>query len=194
MSETRPTISIIVGSARPVRVGRQLGDAVADIIREAVDADVRILDLYEIALPMLDEPLMAALGQYQNPHTLAWAEQISSSDAVVFLTPQYNAGYPASLKNAIDYLFAEWRGRPSAIVSYGGHGGAKSAQQLRAVLEFIGADLVDAQPQLVISPTDYTPEWNLADPVDVVARFSEQLRTVALELEAEIARQRVGVA
>ncbi|WP_317624034.1 NADPH-dependent FMN reductase [Brevibacterium casei] len=69
------------------------------------------------------------------------AEIVSEADGIVFVTPQYNGGYPASLKNAIDYLFAEWRDKPALIVSYGGHGGGMSGAQLRSVLEFIGVDL-----------------------------------------------------
>lgn len=186
MSELPPRISIIVGSARPVRIGRQLADTIAEVLTESTSAAVRILDLREIDLPMLDEPLMAGMNQYANPHTLAWAEEIRASDAIVFLTPQYNAGYPAALKNAIDYLFAEWQDRPAAIISYGGHGGPKSAKQLREVLEFIRMDLVDEQPQLVIRREDYTADWHLGAPSDVVARYREEIRTVGAALESRV--------
>ena len=142
MSQNRPRISLIVGSTRPVRIGRQLTDATASVFADTVDADIQVLDLAEINLPLLDEPLMAGMNQYSHAHTFAWAKQIAESDAVVFVTPQYNAGYPAALKNAIDYLYAEWKGRPAAIISYGAHGGGAAAKQLREVLEFIGLDLV----------------------------------------------------
>ena len=131
MSQNRPRISLIVGSTRPVRIGRQLTDATAAVFADTVDADIQVLDLAEINLPLLDEPLMASMNQYSQEHTVAWAKQISESDAVVFVTPQYNAGYPTALKNAIDYIYAEWKNRPSAIISYGGHGGLASAAQLR---------------------------------------------------------------
>ncbi|WP_448231910.1 NADPH-dependent FMN reductase [Microbacterium lacticum] len=123
MTGIRPRIAIIVGSARPVRIGDQLGAEIARVVEASSDADVRTLDLREIGLPMLDEPLMAALGQYAHAHARVWAAQVADADAVIFLTPQYNGGHPASLKNAIDYLGAEWRGLPGAIVSYGGRGG-----------------------------------------------------------------------
>ncbi len=74
-------------------------------------------------------------SQYHQPHTQTWSQLISSHDAFIFITPQYNWGYPAALKNAIDYLFNEWKGKPALIVSYGGHGGGKAAAQLRVVLE-----------------------------------------------------------
>jgi NAD(P)H-dependent FMN reductase len=178
-------ISIIVGSTRPVRIGRQLADAVAAKIAPEVDAEIRILDLAEIGLPLLDEPLMAMMHQYQNAHTHAWAKEIAASDAVIFLTPQYNAGYPAALKNAIDYLHAEWKDRPSAILSYGGHGGTASARQLREVLEFIGLDLIDSG-SLTIAQTDYTPEWSLADADAVIARHGDEVLRIGAELMEKI--------
>ena len=188
-----PRISIIVGSARPVRIGRQLADSVATVLGDSTDAEIQILDLAEIALPMLDEPLMAGMNLYQNAHTIAWAKQIADSDAVVFLTPQYNAGYPAALKNAIDYIYAEWKGRPSAIISYGGHGGLASAAQLRQVLEFIGNDLIDTDVSFVIKQTDYTQEWALADADEVVARTADEVRALGTALLAKVeAREAVA--
>lgn len=189
MSQTRPRISLIVGSARPVRIGHQLSDATASVIADTVDADVQILDLAEIALPMLDEPLMAGMNQYSHDHTFAWAKMIAESDAVVFVTPQYNAGYPASLKNAIDYIYAEWKQKPAAIVSYGAHGGTASAKQLREVLEFIGLDLVPDSINYKISQTDYTPEWGLVDGDAVVAPYADEVRAMAGELMQKIAAE-----
>lgn len=185
MSST-PRISIIVGSTRPVRIGRQLSDSIAKLLADNVDAEVQILDLAEIALPLLDEPLMAGMNQYQHAHTHAWAKTIAESDAVLFVTPQYNGGYPAALKNAIDYLYAEWKGRPSAIVSYGGHGGLAAAAQLRQVLEFIGLDLAEESSAFTILPTDYSREWFLNDSDEVVARYTDELLAIGAALLAKI--------
>lgn len=191
-SRPRPRISIVVGSARPVRIGRQLADAIAQLLSATVPAEFRILDLREIALPMLDEPLMAGLNQYANSHTLAWAEEIAESDGIVFLTPQYNAGYPASIKNAIDYLLAEWRGKPAAIISYGGHGGPAAARQLGEVLEFIKMDVIEEQPQLVIAQSDYAPDWHLADPAAVVERSAEPIVAAGEALSARALADSAG--
>ena len=187
MSQNRPRISLIVGSTRPVRIGRQLTDATAAVFADTVDADIQVLDLAEINLPLLDEPLMASMNQYSQEHTVAWAKQISESDAVVFVTPQYNAGYPAALKNAIDYLYAEWKGRPAAIISSGAHGGGAAAKQLREVLEFIGLDLVPDHGAFTIERTDYTPEWGLVDADAVVARYLPEVQKIAGELMQKIA-------
>ncbi|UNK70725.1 NAD(P)H-dependent oxidoreductase [Microbacterium sp. H1-D42] len=185
MSST-PRISVIVGSARPVRIGRQLADSVASTLSTNLDAEIQILDLAEVALPMLDEPLMAGMNQYQNAHTVAWANLIAESDGVIFVTPQYNAGYPAALKNAIDYIYAEWKNKPSAIISYGGRGGLASAAQLRQVLEFIGLDLVDTDASFTIAQTDYTPEWSLGDSDAVVARYADDVRALGDAVLAKI--------
>ncbi|KAF7114933.1 hypothetical protein CNMCM5793_000703 [Aspergillus hiratsukae] len=75
----------------------------------------------------------AGLQTTQHPvahHLVGWSEEIASHAGFIFVTPQYEWGYPASIKNAIDYLFHEWKGKPGMIVSYGGHGGGKAAQQL----------------------------------------------------------------
>lgn len=186
MSDSTPRIGIIVGSARPVRIGRQLADATATVIADATGAQVEILDLAEIALPMLDEPLMAAMGQYQHAHTIAWAERIANLDGVIFLTPQYNGGYPAALKNAIDYIYAEWKQKPAAIISYGGHGGLAAAKQLREVLQFIGLSLTDEQVALTIQQTDYTADWHLGDAHAVLARDAGVIGELGTALVARV--------
>ena len=90
---------------------------------------------------MFDEPIVPSqitdASLYHNEHTRAWSREIASYDAFIFVSPQYNWGYPATLKNAIDYLFNEWVAKPAMIVTYGGFGGGKCAVQLRSVLEGI---------------------------------------------------------
>jgi NAD(P)H-dependent FMN reductase len=85
-------------------------------------------------LPLLDEPVPPSLGQYSMPHTKAWAAKIDNFDAYVFVTPEYNHGTSGALKNAIDFLFAEWNKKAAGFVSYGGAGGARAVEQLRLVL------------------------------------------------------------
>ena len=101
---------------------------------------------------MFDEPKIPQqvtnTDDYVQPHTRAWSKEVQRYSAFVFVLPQYNWGYPAVLKNAIDYLFNEWNGKPAMIVSYGGHGGTKSAGQLRQVLEAVKMNVVDTMPAL----------------------------------------------
>lgn len=185
-STERPLIKIIVGSVRPVRVGDQLAAALAPVLAGASGARVEIIDLAELALPMLDEPMMPAMGNYQKPHTIAWSESIKDSDAVVFLTPQYNGGYPAALKNAVDYLYHEWSAKPALIVSYGGHGGSQSGAQLRSVLEFVGLDLVADNVELTLPRDSYGADWRLTDAAPIIASHEEAIRTSAEALGARL--------
>ena len=73
-------------------------------------------------------------GNTVKPHTKRWAAKISSFDGFVFVTPEYNHGISGALKNAIDFLFAEWNNKAAGFVSYGSVGGARAVEQLRLVL------------------------------------------------------------
>ena len=181
-SPERPLVRLIVGSVRPIRVGDQLAEALAPIVAESADARVELVDLAELGLPLLDEPRMPAMGDYQREHTKAWSRIVAESDAVVFVTPQYNGGYPASLKNAIDFLFQEWRGKPALIVSYGGHGGGLSGAQLRGVLEFIGLQLAGSNVELTIPRDGYGDDGRLRDATAIVASHEEPIRAAAATL------------
>ena len=92
------------------------------------------MDIKDFNLPLLDEPVPPSLGQYSKPHTKAWAAKIDTFDAYVLVTPEYNHGISGALKNAIDFLFAEWNNKAAGFVSYGGAGGARAVEQLRLVL------------------------------------------------------------
>ncbi len=90
-----------------------------------------------LQLPLFDEPGIPSQirdGGYAHEHTRQWSQRVAALDGFVFVSPQYNWGIPAGLKNAIDYLFHEWRGKPAMVVSYGGHGGDKCAAALKTVL------------------------------------------------------------
>jgi len=93
------------------------------------------VDLAELGLPLLDEPNHPRLGQYTQQHTKDWSAIVDAADAFVFVTPEYNYGYPASVKNAIDYLHREWQHKPVGFVSYGGvAAGTRAVQQLKQVV------------------------------------------------------------
>jgi NAD(P)H-dependent FMN reductase len=85
---------------------------------------------------------------YSYDHTRQWSAEISSHSAFIFVTPQYNWSFPASIKNAIDYLYHEWKGKPAVIVSYGGHGGGKAAAQLHQVLLGIRMRVMETRVEL----------------------------------------------
>ena len=132
---TKPVLRIIVGSTRPGRVGPAVADWIADRAREHGGFDVQVTDLAELNLPILDEPNHPRLRQYVHQHTKDWSELVEGSDAFIFVTPEYNHGVGAALKNAIDYVYNEWHGKAAGIVSYGGiSAGTRATQMLKQVL------------------------------------------------------------
>jgi NAD(P)H-dependent FMN reductase len=126
-------IAVILGSTRPNRNGKAVADWVLERAADRTTADYELIDLREYPLPFFDEPCPPALGRYANEYTKAWAVTIGSYDAFVFVTPEYNHSMPGVLKNAIDYLYAEWNNKAAAFVSYGSSGGVRAVEHLRAV-------------------------------------------------------------
>ena len=127
-------IGIILGSTRPGRVGEGVAKWVCEVAQKRSDAKFELVDIKDLNLPLLDEPIPSSMGQYSKPHTKVWASKIDSFDAFVFVTPEYNHGIPGALKNAIDFLYREWNNKAAGFVSYGGAGGGRAVEQLRLVL------------------------------------------------------------
>src|SRR2546429_9910251 len=127
-------VGIITGSTRPNRKSPDVANWVLEIARKRSDAEYELVDIKDFELPLLDEPMPPSMGNYQQAHTKRWAAKIASLDAFVFVSPEYNHGIPAALKNAIDFLFAEWNHKAAGFVSYGGAGGARAVEQLRLLL------------------------------------------------------------
>lgn len=130
-----PKLTIVIGSTRPGRVGLPISQWFAERAEAHGAFEIEIADLAQINLPLLDEPNHPRLRQYTKPHTIAWSERVEGSDAFVFVTPEYNNGYPAALKNAFDYLNHEWRHKAVGFVSYGAvAGGTRAVQQFKQVV------------------------------------------------------------
>ncbi|GAA2599741.1 NAD(P)H-dependent oxidoreductase [Dactylosporangium fulvum] len=128
-------IGIIIGSTRPGRRGPAVGRWVHQVaVTDRPAVTFEILDLADFGLPLLDEPCPAAMGQYRYPHTHAWANAVARCDGFVFVTPEYNHSTSAAMKNAIDYLFAEWHDKAAGFVSYGVTGGWRATEALRLIL------------------------------------------------------------
>lgn len=139
-------VGIICGSNRSPRSCDQITAFVSETIKTHLASSPKSpatftfeqIDIATQALPFFDEPGIPQKihnpAEYAHEHTRQWSAKISALDAFVFVTPQYNWGIPAGLKNAIDYLFNEWTKKPAMIVSYGGHGGGQAAAALKVVL------------------------------------------------------------
>jgi NAD(P)H-dependent FMN reductase len=129
-------LEIIVASTRPGRVGLPLGQWVESEARtHGGFAEVELVDLAEVNLPFMDEPNHPRLRQYTHRHTLDWSAKVAEADAFVFVMPEYNYGFTAPLKNAIDFLHHEWHYKPVGMVSYGGvSAGTRAAQMVKQVV------------------------------------------------------------
>jgi NAD(P)H-dependent FMN reductase len=141
--ETPPKqrIAIVVGSTRTPSVGPTMVSFVSKILHARLPSHLVLETLTLPDLPIFAEPIIPSQLDRSNPtpgYTLAasraWSETVWSYDGFIFVTPQYNWGIPAGLKNALDYLFHEWVRKPAMVVSYGGHGGGKAAAALKTVL------------------------------------------------------------
>jgi NAD(P)H-dependent FMN reductase len=151
---TRPKVGIIIGSTRPGRHGEAVAKWVYEIARKRKDAEFELVDLKDHPLPLLDEPIPASAGQYAQGHTRTWAAKIASLDAFVFVTPEYNHSTSGVLKNAIDYLYAEWNNKAAGFVSYGSAGGVRAVEHLRLVMAEVQVATVRAQAALYLA-TDF---------------------------------------
>lgn len=129
-------LKIIVASTRPGRVGLPVARWVESEARahNGFD-DIELVDLAELDLPFMNEPHHPRLGQYVHQHTRDWSKKVAEADAFVFVMPEYNYGYNAELKNAIDYLYNEWQYKPVGLASYGGvSAGTRAAQMIKQVV------------------------------------------------------------
>lgn len=181
-------IYVIVGSMRPKRIGRQVAEWVLSNLPLSPVFEAELLDLVDWPLPLLDEPAMPATGVYAHEHTLAWSRKIAAANGYVFVTPQYNWGYPASLKNALDYLFKEWNDKPAVIVSYGFRGGVKAAAQLRQVLDGLHMRTASTMPAIIFSNEMLDADGRLRNPQEDFSPFAETVRRAAEELASLLQR------
>ncbi|MFD5269970.1 NADPH-dependent FMN reductase [Streptomyces sp. NPDC058335] len=142
-------VAIVIGSTRPGRNGEAVARWVHELAAKRGDAEFELVDLKDFDLPHLDEMMPAAMGQYSQPHTRAWAEKVAAFDAFVFVTPEYNHSTTGALKNAIDFLHAEWHNKAAGFVSYGSNGGVRAVEHLRLVLGEL--QVADVQAQVALS-------------------------------------------
>ena len=130
-----PNLMIIIGSTRPGRAGLAIAQWFAARAKDHGGFDVNVVDLAEVDLPLLDEPNHPRLRQYTQQHTKDWSAKVDAADAFAFVMPEYNYGFNAPLKNAIDFLHHEWRYKPVGFVSYGGvSAGTRAVQMIKQVV------------------------------------------------------------
>ncbi|WP_351225902.1 NAD(P)H-dependent oxidoreductase [Streptomyces sp. NPDC002133] len=160
-------IGIILGSTRPGRNGEAVAHWVHEVAAQRTDAEYELVDLLDYKLPLLDEPAPAAMGQYSQPHTHEWAAKIASFDGFVIVTPEYNHSVPGALKNAIDFLCAEWNNKAVGFVSYGSTGGTRAVEHLRLIAGEL--QMADVRSQVALSLFTDFENFSVFKPVDAQA-------------------------
>lgn len=128
-------LKIITSTTRPGHKGIAVANWITEIAKQDERFETELLDLAKINLPLMDEPNHPRLQQYTQEHTKAWSKTIDSADCFIIVLGEYNYGFPAPIKNALDFLFNEWKYKPVGLVSYGGvSGGLRAAQMLKQVV------------------------------------------------------------
>lgn len=178
-------IQIIIGSTRQNRIGGQ----VADWVKKYADAheglNVEVVDLAEENLPFFDAAVSPMYAPDSSPAGQAWGEKIGRADGYIFVTPEYNRSIPASLKNAIDFLYGQWNGKAAAIVSYGWiDGGASAANHLEDILSWVKTSVSESTVALKLSAEILDENGRIADTDSAFGDHAAVLESALDELAA----------
>ena len=180
-------IAVVVGSTRPGRRSRQVAEWVLRRAREHGGAEFAMLDIADFDLPLLDEPMPPSLGNYEHGHTKRWAAAVREFDGFIFVTAEYNHSVPGALKNALDFIYAEWNNKAAGFVSYGSAGGVRAVENLRLIAAELQMADVRAQVALPFATdfqeyTVFTPskdaEQALQPLLEQLISWSTALQTV----------------
>jgi len=186
-------IAIIVGSTRPGRNGAAVADWVLAGAQGRTAAEYALLDLADFDLPVLDEPIPASMGQYSQEHTKKFASAVEGFDGFVFVTPEYNHATSGALKNAVDFLYAEWNNKAAAFVSYGSAGGVRAVENLRLIASELQIATVRSQVAFSLATdfenySTFTPaahhEGNLTILFDQLESWTKAMENVRREAPA----------
>lgn len=176
----KPNIAIIIGSNRPRRICNTIADWVFKEMNHPALL-LSIIDLAEINLPFLDEPGIPAKGNYINQHTKDWSEVVRGYDGFVLVFPQYNWGYPAVLKNAMDYLYDEWKHKPVCMISYGGHGGFQAALGMKLVTQGLHMYNMATNPAFDIDEEMFDANGQFIDIDSAFSKYRQPIKAAAVE-------------
>jgi NAD(P)H-dependent FMN reductase len=172
---SKPILAIVIASTRPGRVGPKFAEWFRERAAAHGSFDVELIDLAQVNLPLFDEPKQPRLHQYVHQHTIAWSLMVTRVDAFVFVTPEYNFGYNAALKNAIDYLSLEWADKAAGFVSYGGvAAGTRAVQQLKQVLTALKMVTVAESVNIPFFP-QFIDEAGKVRPNDAMTRAADAM-------------------
>jgi NAD(P)H-dependent FMN reductase len=177
-------IGIISSSIRKERASHRVALYLSDLLKTQFNTEAEILDLKQYNFPLFDE----RLKYLDSPPAgvVEFAEKVRMADGVIIVAPEYNGGYPASLKNAIDLLTDEWRRKPVAfaVVSNGQFGGSQVIFSLQFSLWKIMA--LTVSPALRISDigTSFDENGIPADRSQMDKRASATIKELLWHIEA----------
>jgi NAD(P)H-dependent FMN reductase len=172
-------IQLIIGSARQNRMADDVAAWIIEQAKQSEAINLEVIDLKEQNLPFFDSPVPPLYAPNESPAGKAWAEVIGRADGFIFLTPEYNRSIPAVLKNALDFLVAEWKEKPAGIVSYGWtDGGKNAALHLKDVLGMLKVEVVEPQIALHFQPEIMDENGKLRDSHEAFAPHNEDLSTI----------------
>ena len=192
-----PHIHIVLGSTREGRLGEPVTRWFASIAEQRDDLTCEVVDLRDWDLPFLATPVPPAMAPPTDPLTRRWGAKVEEADGYVLVTPEYNHGYPAALKNALDHVFHPWRRKPVSFVGYGGPaGGVRAVEQLRQVV--VELEMVPLRHQVTIARAymAFDEDGSLRDPwhdrdatrlLDELAWWAQALQTARGGQREEVA-------
>ncbi|KAI0969753.1 NADPH-dependent FMN reductase [Xylaria arbuscula] len=184
------SVALITLSVRAARAGGNIASFVQPFFQKALaPANVKLspVDLKDFNLPIFTEnvapAMIPAMGQFQQETSEAWSAEIAKYDGYIIVIPEYNGGVSGGAKNAIDYLFNEWKGKPLTIVSYGSRGGSRASDQAKDILSGVGLKVTETRPQLAFANP-------MAEVKDLMAegKLSDESKAKWLEQSGEITK------
>lgn len=183
-------IGIILGSTRPGRRGEAVARWVHQIASQRSDAEFELVDLLDYKLPHFDEALPPSMGRYEFDHTREWAAKIASFDGFVMVTPEYNHSTSGVLKNAIDFLHAEWNNKAIGFVSYGSVGGTRAVEHLRLIAGEL--KMADVRTQVALSLFTEFENFTVFKPSDAQLQPLNQMLDQVIEWSRALAPLRAS--
>lgn len=130
---SKPRIALIIGSTRPTRFADKPAQWMLKQAQAREDMEVELVDLRDHPLPFFSEVASNLFVPSQDPEAVRWQEKVSQFDGYIFIVAEYNHSLTGALKNALDQAYKEWNRKPFTALAYGGVGGARALEHLRAV-------------------------------------------------------------
>lgn len=183
-------IQLIIGSTRQNRLGAQVAEWVKSHAQAHEELNIEVIDLLDQNLPFFNSAVSPMYAPDTSEAGKAWAEKIENGDGFIFVTPEYNRSIPASLKNAIDFVYSQWLTKPAAIVSYGWiDGGVGASKHLHDILSWVKLDVAEDQVHLKLHADILGEDGKIADTEAAFADYVPTLTNALKELAAHEATE-----